>query len=321
MLDIELTGFPSNKIPNNNFSFLFILSRSSNNIIEEESINNRVNIIKFPTNSLKFEITLRDKNIFFISDDVFKSYQNINIVDFKNLNIPDTNPLFIEYKDNYFYVKYNNYIYKSNKQVNISTAESLNINYDSNIFTMYFNNDNILSQNINNINFNVDKFVINDENIYFRNTQPKIISPSYSLIQFFINNNKFEITLNDNYVLLEINNNIYKSITQISLVYKNMLSIIYSNSFMNIYFDGNNILAANVGSINFNSNNFIINKKKDLNINLHSILVYKKNLNINEINITKEFFYNDYDKIYLPHFGDIFKFPKINFNFTNICKK
>lgn len=107
----------------------------------------------------------------------------------------------------------------------------------------------------------------------------------------------FEIEINNNNLYINVTNEKIESKKEFIINNKSLLTITYdnnpnnsNNASLNIYLDGYNILSKYINKLYFNKNNICINRNKNLNLNLYSILMYNKIINIDEMNKIREYF-------------------------------
>ena len=101
-----------------------------------------------------------------------------------------------------------------------------------------------------------------------------------------------EIKLKDNY--LHINDKVVSK--ELILYNKSLLGIIYDNGIIHIYLDSVNVLSYKIGKLYFTKDSFIINKNKNLNYNIYSVLFYNRIINRKELNEIREYFIQNKDK-------------------------
>ena len=104
-----------------------------------------------------------------------------------------------------------------------------------------------------------------------------------------------EIKVKDNYLYINNSKNSFVS-KELILYNKSLLSIIYNNNKLTIYLDGAIILSENIGKIYFTKDTFVINKNKNLNYNIYSVLVYNRIIERNELNEIRDYFIQNKDK-------------------------
>ncbi len=106
----------------------------------------------------------------------------------------------------------------------------------------------------------------------------------------------FEIQLKGDRLILCHGKETIISKRELILFNKSLLGIIYDGNMLNIYLDGVNILSYKLGKIYFTDDTFIINKNKNLNYKLYSVLFYNKIVGKQEMNEIREYFIQNKDK-------------------------
>ena len=118
-----------------------------------------------------------------------------------------------------------------------------------------------------------------------------------------------EIKFKDNYIYLINGNKEYRSKSEIILYNKSLLAITYENDIINIYQDGIKILSETINKIYFSSNNLIINRNKNLDYNLYSLLFYNRVIDRKELDDIRTYFITNKDQN--------FNTPDINIHHMN----
>jgi hypothetical protein len=128
----------------------------------------------------------------------------------------------------------------------------------------------------------------------------------------------FEIMFKNNY--LYINTGKKNIISKELILYnKSLLSIIYNNNVLNIYLDGVNVLSENIGKIYFTKDSFVINKNKNLNYNLYSILIYNRVIEKQELNEIRDYFIQNKDKNFsIPDINQYNMYNSAQFTVNNL---
>ena len=142
--NLKITGFPSNKLSNENFSILICLNKNIENTASDDNINEEDNtsdfyLLSMPGNErYSFEIKIKDNYIYLISDkNIYKSTHEV-----------------IFYNKSLFTITYNNGL------INIYN-DGLNI-LSKEIKKLYFSNDNILFNRNKNLNINLYSILFYD---------------------------------------------------------------------------------------------------------------------------------------------------------------
>ena len=106
----------------------------------------------------------------------------------------------------------------------------------------------------------------------------------------------FEIMIKENYIYLINGKNKYKSKNEIILYNKSLLAITYKEQTINVFYDGLNIISQKVQKIYFSKDNFFVNRNRNLNYNLYSILFYNRVIDRDELNNIRTYFITNKDK-------------------------
>lgn len=134
LFGVKLTGFPSNKIPNDEFSIVIILSDNTDNIEEQDIMDPEIN-------------------------DFINDPGTPNIITFYD----DKKLLFdIKYFNNYIYLIYDKEIHISNTQIFPDYKNNLTITFKNGKINIYYDGKNILNLTIGSINFDNSDFEINN---------------------------------------------------------------------------------------------------------------------------------------------------------------
>jgi len=165
--NISLKGFPSNKL-SNDFSICFMIQSNTypnnNRVVNEEEEEEEEDVIQEDVNEEEEKYTNDEKN----SDSSNKIL----------LSIPGNNyyAFEIELNNSYLYFKTDNKRIKSSKQLYLSNKSMITITYDhsKSMVNIYQNGENIISAKVN-------KFYLNEDNIYF-NRNKNISFLLYSVI-------------------------------------------------------------------------------------------------------------------------------------------
>lgn len=119
----------------------------------------------------------------------------------------------------------------------------------------------------------------------------------------------FEIKVVNNYFYLINGKKEYRSKNEIILYNKSLISINYENNIIEILHDGIVVLSEKIDNLYFSPNNIIINKNKNLNYNLYSLLYYNRVIKKKELNEIREYFITNKNKN--------FNTPDINIHHMN----
>ena len=106
----------------------------------------------------------------------------------------------------------------------------------------------------------------------------------------------FEIEINGKDLYLLVGNNKYKASEKLLIYNKSLLCIMYDNGLINIYIDGLNILSQNITKLYFNNSNLIINRNKNLDLNLYSLLFYNRLIEKKELDDIRNYFITNQNK-------------------------
>jgi len=77
---------------------------------------------------------------------------------------------------------------------------------------------------------------------------------------------------------------------EIILYNKGLLAILFDNNNINIFHDGINILSTTIRKCYFNNDKIIINRNKNLNLNLYSLLFFNRTIETEELDKIREYF-------------------------------
>jgi len=129
----------------------------------------------------------------------------------------------------------------------------------------------------------------------------------------------FEIQLKGNHLCLCHGKNKIISKNELTLFNKSLLSIIYDGNTLNIYLDGGNVLSHKIGKIYMTNDTFVINKNKNLNYNLYSVLFYNKIVTKHELNGIRDYFIQNKDKNFsTPDINKHHMFNTADFTINNL---
>ncbi len=106
----------------------------------------------------------------------------------------------------------------------------------------------------------------------------------------------FEIEFKDKHLVIHNGNNKVTTENEIILFNKSLLGFIYSNGILHINLDGLEVMSYNIGKLYLSNDPFMINKNKNMNYNLYSILVYNKVVDKTELSEIREYFIQNKDK-------------------------
>lgn len=106
----------------------------------------------------------------------------------------------------------------------------------------------------------------------------------------------FEIKLKDNYIYLVNGNNVYKSKNEVIMYNKSLFAITYSKNILTILQDGIVIISEKINKIYFSPDNFLINRNKNLNYNLYSLLFYNRVIDKKELDDIRSYFITNQNK-------------------------
>ena len=119
----------------------------------------------------------------------------------------------------------------------------------------------------------------------------------------------FEIKIKDNYLILISGNKSFKSKNEVILYNKSMISITYEKDKMSIYHDGIPIITENLNKIYFSTDNLVINRNKNLDYNIYSLLFYNRVVGRKELDGIRNYFISNQNKN--------FNVPDINIHHMN----
>jgi hypothetical protein len=123
-----------------------------------------------------------------------------------------------------------------------------------------------------------------------------------NLMKFYLlsvpgnDNYSFELEIRDNFLYLICGNKEYRTHNEIVLYNKTLISLTYNNGHIIIYQDGVVLISEEISKVYFNNNKIVINKNKNLDINLYSMLVYDRTVNRKELNDIREYFITNKNK-------------------------
>jgi hypothetical protein len=100
----------------------------------------------------------------------------------------------------------------------------------------------------------------------------------------------FELKLIDKHLHLIYDSNDIISSREIILYNKGLLSVLFNNNNINIFHDGINILSTTIRKCYFNTDKIIINRNKNLNLNLYSLLFFNRTIETDELDKIREYF-------------------------------
>ena len=106
----------------------------------------------------------------------------------------------------------------------------------------------------------------------------------------------FEIKLKDNYIYIINGNKSQKSTNEVILYNKSIIAVTYKNKILSIYQDGYLIVSSDIGKIYFSSDNILINRNKNLNYNIYSLLFYNRVIEKDEMDNIREYFITNQNK-------------------------
>ncbi len=164
-----------------------------------------------------------------------------------------------------------------------------------------FSSNKILNNNFS-ILFCINKNYENsasDEyiNNSFTNSEEENITKEQVLISIPGNDRySFEVKFIDNYIYLVTSGKSYRSKNEILLYNKSLIGVTYSNSIINIYYDGIIVISEKINNLYFNSSNIIINKNKNLDYNFYSILIYNRKVEKDELDKIRSYFIENKNK-------------------------
>ena len=134
-LNSKLTGFPSNKISNNNFSIILCINKNYENSASDEYVNNNF------TDSEEINIT-KEQILFSIPGNDRYSFE-------------------IKFIDDYIYLLNNGKSYKSKHEIILYNKSLIAVTYDEDIINVYYDGIIVISEKINKLYFNSSNIIVN----------------------------------------------------------------------------------------------------------------------------------------------------------------
>ena len=279
--------------PNQNFNWYLIKYTFTTNDVS----TNKMNIF------LNYSSNLLYNNMYFTNISLYRTLIDVeNFVYIDNLicylngyNYDGSIPVWTDLSG------FNNDMYWSNIPVINYTTGSLNTNNLKleGIPSNTLSEDKFSIMLCLNKNYDNTQEIINSEDyIYEESHSYNDTNDKYYLISIPGNEKyAFEIEINNHNLYLNVTNEKIEAKKEFIINNKSLLTITYDsntnknkNAILNIYLDGYNILSQYVNKLHFNKNNICINRNKNLNLNLYSILMYNRIINIDEMNKIREYF-------------------------------
>jgi hypothetical protein len=286
----------SNYIPRLNYNIIqsVLLNNDENNwyLLKYDFISNNDSLKKMQI-FLNYSEDLQYDNYYFTDISLYKV-----LIDAENFIYNDK---LICYNDGYHYetniLTWHDLSGKGN-DLFFSTMPLIDYTKGSiNIYNLKING--FPSNKISNNNFSI--LICLNKN-YENNSSDNAIDTNNNSMKFVLlsvpgnDNYSFEIEIRDNFLYLICGNNEYKSNNEIILYNKTILSIIYTNGNIIIYQDGIILISEKITKLYFNNNKIVVNKNKNLDINLYSILVYDRSIAKKELNDIREYFITNKNK-------------------------
>ena len=106
----------------------------------------------------------------------------------------------------------------------------------------------------------------------------------------------FEIKIKDNHLILLNGSNSFKSKNEVILYNKSIITITYDKNKIVIYHDGIPIISESVNKIYFSNDNLVINRNKNLDYNIYSLLFYNRVIGKKELDNIRNYFISNQDK-------------------------
>ena len=137
---------------------------------------------------------------------------------------------------------------------------------------------------------------------YENNASDEGVNINNNLMKFFLlsvpgnDNYSFEIEIRNNFLYLICGNKEFKTANEIILYNKTLISIVYNNGTIIVYQDGIILIKETITKLYFNNNKIVVNKNKNLDIDLYSILVYNRFVGKKELNEIREYFITNKNK-------------------------